>query len=143
MDFRDPFVESCLRPNIHQNSTVNTPSRLEDEQISIWHFDISNDHILHVSNIHYRYEVIYHVHTYSILTVDVHTPKNLTSFCSRHSRCEGVKHSKLFQLFIEKRVVTITAIINNAIYNRTRIMMVLRISVYQSFEFCNFQSSFL
>jgi hypothetical protein len=50
----------------------------------------------------------------------------------------GINAAKLFQLFIEKRVVTITAKINNATYNRTRIAMILRISVHQSFEFLNF-----
>jgi hypothetical protein len=67
-----------------------------------------------------------------IMTVDVHNPKNLASFCSRDSRCESVKHSKLFQLFIEDGVVTIIAKMNNAIYDRTRIAMILRIFEYQS-----------
>jgi hypothetical protein len=49
----------------------------------------------------------------------------------------GINGAKLLQLFVKKRVVTLSAIINNAIYNRTRITMVLRISVYQSLEFFN------
>jgi hypothetical protein len=59
------------------------------------------------------------------------------------SMSHTIKRAKLFQLFIEKGVVAIIAIINNAIYDCSRIMMVSRISVYQSLEFCNFQSSFL
>jgi len=49
----------------------------------------------------------------------------------------GINAAKLFQLFVKKGVVTIIAIINNAIDNRTSIMMELRISVYQSLKFFN------
>jgi hypothetical protein len=50
----------------------------------------------------------------------------------------GINGAKLLQLFIEKGVVTLTAKINNATYNRTRIPIVVSISIHQSFEFCNF-----
>jgi len=53
------------------------------------------------------------------------------------TRQSTVNAAKLFQLFIEKGVVTIIAIINNAIYKGTRITLVLRIPVYQSLEFFN------
>ena len=49
-----------------------------------------------------------------------------------------IKRAELLQLFVKKCVVTTIAIINNATDNRTRITMVLRISVYQSLEFLNF-----
>jgi hypothetical protein len=48
------------------------------------------------------------------------------------------KRAKLFQLFIEKRVVTINATINDEIYKHTRIGIVLSIFVHQSFEICDF-----
>ena len=73
-------------------------------------------------------------HTFVINGILIESHQNLVF-------TNGINAAKLFQLFIEKCVVTITAIINNAIYNRTRIAM--RIFVYETFEFCNFQSSFL
>ncbi len=61
------------------------------------------------------------------------TPWTLPQILHTRISHRAVKHTKLFQLFIEKGVVTIIAKINNATYNRTRIAMVLRIFVYQSF----------
>jgi len=45
-----------------------------------------------------------------------------------------MKCAKFFQLFFKKGVITIIAKMNNATYNRGRITMVLRISVYQFIE---------
>jgi len=57
------------------------------------------------------------------------------SWRTRHTKV--VEAARLLQFFIQKRVVTIVAIINNAIYNRVRIPIVSSISVHQPFEFFN------
>jgi len=50
----------------------------------------------------------------------------------------GCYHTKTLQHLIENHVVTINRPISSTFYNRTRIPIVLSISVYQPFEFLNF-----